>query len=54
MQRTGWNKLEEMGGVLPLVGIAALAVFGFVVWVTAFTSDPPVKSDGPRDPGYSP
>jgi len=30
-----------MGNVLPLVGIAALMVFGFVVLMTALTYDPP-------------
>ena len=38
-----------MGGLLPLGGIAALAVLGFVVWVNAFTSNPPAESDGSRD-----
>jgi hypothetical protein len=38
-----------MGNVLPLVGIAALAVFGLVVLLTAVTYDAPVKADKPRD-----
>jgi hypothetical protein len=40
-----------MGSVLPLVGIAALMVFGFVVLMTALTYDPPppAKNDRPRD-----
>ena len=38
-----------MGGLLPLGGIAALVVLGFVVWVNAFTSNPPAESDWPRD-----
>jgi len=39
----------SMGSVLPLVGIAALMVLGFVIWVTALTYEAPVKSDTPRD-----
>ena len=36
-----------MGSVLPLVGIAALMVFGFVVLMTALTYDSPPKSERP-------
>jgi hypothetical protein len=35
--------------VLPLLGIAALMVFGFVVFITALTYDSPVKSETPAD-----
>ena len=35
--------------MLPLVGIAALMVLGFVIWVTALTYEAPVKSDTARD-----
>lgn len=38
-----------MGSVLPLVGIAALAVLGLGVLLTALTYDPPVKGHKPRD-----
>jgi hypothetical protein len=38
-----------MRSVLPLVGIAALMVFGFVVLMTALTYDPTVKSDRRRE-----
>ncbi len=46
------QQVEEratIGSVLPLVGIAALIVFGFVVLLTALTYDPPTKLDKPRD-----
>ena len=35
--------------MLPLLGIAALMVFGLVVLITALTYDAPVESDRPRD-----
>ena len=38
-----------MVSVLLLVGIAALMVFGFVVWIAALMYDAPLKSDRPRD-----
>ena len=38
-----------MGSVLPLVGIAALAVLGLVVLLTELTYDASVKADKPRD-----
>jgi ABC-type anion transport system duplicated permease subunit len=38
-----------MGSVLPLVGIAALAVLGLVVLLTALTYDRPVKVDKSPD-----
>jgi hypothetical protein len=38
-----------MGSVLPLVGIAVLMVFGFVVAITALSYDPRAKFDRPRD-----
>jgi hypothetical protein len=37
-----------MGSLLPLIGIAALLVFGFVVLITALTYDPLPKPDKPR------
>jgi hypothetical protein len=37
-----------LGSVLPVVGIAALMVFGLVVLLTALTYDPPVRSDKPN------
>jgi hypothetical protein len=40
---------KPMGSVLPLVGIAALMVIGFVVLMTALTYEAPIKSDRPRD-----
>ena len=43
-----------MSNVLPLVGIAALMVFGLVVLLTALTYDPPVKSEKPRDRALAP
>jgi hypothetical protein len=38
-----------MGSVLPLVGIAALMLFGVVVLTTALIYDAPAKSDRLRD-----
>ena len=38
-----------MGIVLPLLGIAALMVLGFVVLLTALTYEAPIKSDKPGD-----
>jgi hypothetical protein len=38
-----------MGSILPLVGIAALLVFGFVVLMTALTYDPPLGPDARSD-----
>jgi hypothetical protein len=43
-----------MWSVLHLIGIAALMVFGFVVWMTALTYDSRLKSDRPRTPAPAP
>lgn len=41
--------MRNSRSVLPLVGIAALMVFGFVVLMTALTYDPRTKSEKRRD-----
>ena len=48
-RRKGWNSDAAMGSVLPLVGIAALMVFGMVVLLTALAYEPPPQSDRPPD-----
>lgn len=43
-----WKIAQWMGSLLPLLGIAALMVFGFVVLLTALSHDASAKPDSQR------